>query len=98
VRIMYFSEKNMREAWLRAQGKCEGTVVSDGRKVLCGKPLEWENLCFGIGTNCKGINAGNCWTVKPRLLIKGTPLDVPSNCQILCHECHRSAQSPTLAL
>jgi len=84
---MHFSEETLKKAWERAGGKCEGAVVSEGRKEVCGKPLHWEKKNSAVE-----FKHPDGWIALPRLVIGGKAPDLAANCEILCHDCHRQYQ------
>ncbi|MDO9067964.1 MAG: hypothetical protein Q7W05_05865 [Deltaproteobacteria bacterium] len=84
---MHFSEETLKRAWERAGGRCEGSVLSGGRKELCGKPLSWEKK-----NTILEFKHPDGWIALPRLVIAGKAPDLPANCEILCLDCHRMYQ------
>ena len=79
-----FSASTVKVAWARAGGnadgsgwaKCECTRVTHGHGTLCGKQLSW---------NSRGRSGRGAWEAHHRNSNGG---DVPSNCEILCWNCH----------
>jgi hypothetical protein len=51
---MLFSERNLKAAWMWAQGRCEGMVEENGIKKTCSRLLIWEMLCSSQNESCRG--------------------------------------------
>lgn len=76
---MPFSEETIREAWMRAGGRCECRRYTHNHTgIRCNKELVWEN---------RGREAGRgAWEAHHRSSTGG---DALSNCEILCWVCHK---------
>jgi hypothetical protein len=74
---MTFSDIVIKQAWRRANGKCECRRKTHGHHyVRCNKQLVWSNR----GRECRGA-----W--EAHHTVKDRP-DTFSNCEILCWSCH----------
>ncbi|RKY39224.1 MAG: hypothetical protein DRP72_00355 [Candidatus Omnitrophota bacterium] len=76
---MAFSDEVVRQAWIRAGGKCECKRTTHNHYYgRCNKDLVWEN---------RGREEGRgAWEAHH---ISSTGGDTLSNCEILCWDCHR---------
>jgi len=84
---MHFSEETLKKAWERAGGRCEGSILTAGRRGVCGKPLTWEKK-----NTAAELRHPDGWLALPRLVISGKVPDLAANCEILCQDCHRQYQ------
>lgn len=78
---MDFSEETIRQAWDRANGKCECTRTICGHSGRCNKELRWES---------RGSESEYGWEAHH---IDSNGPNTLSNCEILCQECHKNTQS-----
>ena len=79
---MAFSEKVVKQAWERAVGKCECRRKEHNHDyVRCNKQLVWEN---------RGREGKGAWEAHH---INSNGMDILSNCEILCWECHKKTRS-----
>ena len=77
---MAFSEETVRQAWIRAGGRCECRRATHYHPYTrCNKELVWEN---------RGRESGRgAWETHHK---DGNPNnDALSNCEILCWDCHK---------
>ena len=79
---MSFPEGEVSKAWQNAGGRCEcERTTHANHRGKCGKPLVWAN---------RGREGVGAWEAHHRT---AGGLDVASNCEILCWDCHK--QTPT---
>ncbi len=78
---MAFSEETVRQAWQRADGKCECTRSAHSHAYgRCSKELVWEN---------RGRESGRgAWEAHHKTSVESGGSDALSNCEILCWDCH----------
>lgn len=77
-----FSEKTVSDAWERAKGYCEcKRERHDHDYKRCNKQLVWAN---------RGRADRGAW--EAHHIVADGP-DIPSNCEILCWECHKNTGS-----
>ena len=82
---MLFSEETLKQAWQRAEGKCESIVLVKGHKAVCQRDLHWEK--HGRLEEPEG------WVGQHRIIMDTGILDIPANCEIVCSECFPKTQS-----
>lgn len=80
---MAFPESVVREAWERADGKCECRRSGTGHNHSgrCSKTLAWGS---------RGAESSLGWEAHH---ISATGPDTLSNCEILCQPCHKATQT-----
>lgn len=82
---MAFSNSVVRQAWNRADGKCECRRKTCRHGVRCNKQLVWENR----GEEAKR----GAWEAHHITAVASGGLDILSNCEILCLDCHKNTGS-----
>ena len=78
---MAFSDDTIRQAWSRAEGKCECRRSTHSHLyVRCNKILSWGN---------RGRESGiGAWEAHHITSVQSGGSDSLSNCEILCWDCH----------
>lgn len=79
---MTFSQKTISQAWRRAGGKCECTLKNCGHTGRCNKVLDPQNSTLG-----------KKWHAHHVISQEAGGSDEPSNCLILCTNCHENTGS-----
>jgi len=75
---MAFSDDVVRQAWTRANGRCECERRVCSHSGRCSRPLVWEQ---------RGKDTSNGW--EAHHIVANGP-DTLSNCEILCQPCHKN--------
>jgi hypothetical protein len=78
---MLFSEKTLKDAWVRAGGRCESLKLVDGKKIPCKKMLHWDK--HGM------LHEEEGWLGRHRVILEKGIIDIAANCEIVCRECHQ---------
>ncbi|MEW5951086.1 MAG: HNH endonuclease signature motif containing protein [Elusimicrobiota bacterium] len=78
---MGFPESIIKEAWQRANGRCECRRKEHNHLYIrCNKELVWEN---------RGRENGRgAWEAHHRISVESGGDNTLSNCEILCWDCH----------
>ncbi len=76
-----FSDSVVRNAWARAEGRCECRRSQHDHSGRCSALLKWERR----GSECDGG-----WEAHH---INANGRDTLSNCEILCQPCHKATRS-----
>lgn len=79
---MAFSQETLNQAWHRAGGRCECVLEKCGHAGRCNKELDPQNA-----------TSGKKWHAHHIVSQDAGGSDEPSNCQILCVECHENTRS-----
>ena len=78
---MAFSEETVREAWKRANERCECRRTICDHTLRCNKELLWGS---------RGVETEYGWEAHH---INASGPDSLSNCEILCQRCHKNTGS-----
>ena len=79
-----FSQKTIDEAWERSGGQCECKRHSCDHKGRCNKHLTYDHHKEG---------ETGAWEAHHKVARAAGGKDTPSNCEILCLECHKKTGS-----
>ena len=79
-----FSQETIDKAWKRSGGHCECTRQTCGHNYRCNKLLNYSHHSEGeIGA----------WQAHHKVAKASGGLDIVSNCEILCLECHKNTKT-----
>ena len=81
---MVFSDEVIKQAWQRADNKCECTLTKCGHISKCNKILDFSK---------RGIESEHGWEAHHKISVNTGGEDNFSNCQILCINCHKNTGS-----